>query len=171
MKIQRATSPPPDIILGPANTNMKNAPIIPIEEEAPWPDISACPTSLNSLFALTQAGLSTATASAIHTAYNTIPHPCLCLKIYAINYLAPLATRIDVYEEGQDWIGALMEMGANDQLIHAIVQPGMEDVMVMNTAWGWMKEAMNNRWEFYEWMIELGKVREVGRRGPKDISC
>lgn len=76
-----------------------------------------------------------------------------------------------MYEEGQDWIGALMEMGANDQLIHAIVQPGMEDVMVMNTAWEWMKEAMNNRWEFYEWMIELGKVREVGRRGSKDISC
>ncbi|THX77368.1 hypothetical protein D6D05_05797 [Aureobasidium pullulans] len=53
MKIQKATSPPPDIILGPANTNMKNAPILPIEEEAPWPDISACPTSLNSFFALT----------------------------------------------------------------------------------------------------------------------
>ncbi|TIA16065.1 hypothetical protein D6C80_04716 [Aureobasidium pullulans] len=152
MKIQRATSPPPDIILGPANTNMKNAPILPIEEEAPWPDTSACPTSLNSLFALTQAGLSTATASDIHTAYNIIPHPCLCLKIYAINYLAPLATRIDVYEEGQDWIAGDGGCDGNEHCL------------------GWMKEAMDTRWEFYEWMIELGKVREVDQRGPRDIS-
>jgi len=35
-----------------------------------------------------------------------------------------------------------------------------------NTAWGWVKEAMNVRWEFYEGMIKLGKVEDMGGRGP-----
>jgi hypothetical protein len=159
MKIQKATSPPPD-------TPPKKAPTIRGVEDELWPDLKACPTSLNSVFALTQAGLSSATASAIHKAYNTIPHPCLCLKTYAINYIAPLARRIDAAFIEDDWISILIQMGANEQLVQAIVQPDMEDVMLSDTAWGWVQEAMNVRWEFYEGMIRLEHVKEVGGRGP-----
>ena len=168
MKIQKATSPPQDNSLGSAYTDLQEAPTIIIEEKenAPWPDLKVCPTSLNSVFALTKAGLSLDTASAIHKAYNTIPHPCLCLKTYAINYIAPLARQIDVGMIEDDWTSALVQMGANEQLVHAIVQPDMEDVMLCNTAWGWVKEAMDVRWEFYEGMIKLGHVKEIGGRGP-----
>jgi hypothetical protein len=61
-------------------------------------------------------------------------------------------------------------MGANEQLVQAIVQPDMEDVMLSNTAWGWVQEAMNVRWEFYEGMIRLEHVKEVGGRGPEEQS-
>lgn len=168
MKIQKATSPPQDISIGSAHTDFQEAATIIVkeEEDVPWPDLKACPTSLNSVFALTQAGLSLDTASAIHKAYNTIPHPCLCLKTYAINYIAPLARQIDVGMIEDDWTSVLVQLGVNDQLVHAIVQPDMEDVMLCNTAWEWVKEAMDTRWEFYEGMIKLGNVKEVGGRGP-----
>lgn len=166
MKIQKATSASPDISLDSAHAELSNVSIVQDREEALWPDLKACPTSLNSVFALTQAGLSSDTASAIHKAYNTVPHPCLCLKTYAINYIAPLAKRVDACMIEDDWTSVLVQLGANDQLIHAIVQPDMEDVMLCNTAWGWVKEAMIVRWEFYEGMIKLGKVQEMDGRGP-----
>lgn len=167
MKIQKATSPPQDVSVDSAHTDIQEALTIMNEEEkAPWPDLKACPASLNSVFALTQAGLSLDTASAIHQAYNTIPHPCLCLEIYAINCIAPLASQIDVGMIEDDWTSVLVQLGANDQLIHAIVQPDMEDVMLCNTAWGWVMEAMDTRWKFYEGMIKLGRVKEMSGRGP-----
>ena len=170
MKIQKAASASQDISLDSAHAELSEVSILQDEEETPWPDLKACPTSLNSVFALTQAGLSSDTASAIHKAYNTVPHPCLCLKTYAINYIAPRARQIDVGTIEDDWTSVLVQLGANDQLIHAIVQPDMEDVMLCNTAWGWVKEAMNVRWEFYEEMIQLGKVKEMGGRNPGEQS-
>ena len=169
MKIQKTTSPPPDIPLGSAHADLKKAPLIRVEKEESWPDakaLEACPTSLNSVSALTRAGFSLDTATAIHKAYNTTPHPCLCLKTYAINYLAPLAERIDTGFIEEDWISILIQMGANDQLVQAIVQPDMEDAMLSNTAWGWVKEAIQMRWECYETMIRWEYVKEVGGRGP-----
>jgi hypothetical protein len=116
MKIQKATSPPQDVSLGSAHTNLQEAPTIMVEEEEeePWPDLKACPKSLNSIFALIQAGLLHNTASTIHQAYNTTPHSCLCLKTYAINYIAPLARKIDVGMIEDDWTSALVQMGANE---------------------------------------------------------
>ncbi|KAI5263808.1 hypothetical protein E4T47_08957 [Aureobasidium subglaciale] len=163
MKIQKAISPVPDIILGLANANIKNASTLPIKKEAPRKPL---PKSLDSVSAPTQAGLAIDTATTIHKAYNTIPHPCLCLKTYAISYLAPLAQTTDAIEIEDDWIGVLIQLGASNQLVHAIVQPGMEEMMLCKSVWGWMKKAMTLRWESYEYMIELGNVREVGGRGP-----
>jgi hypothetical protein len=85
---------------------------------------------------------------------------------YAINYLAPLAERIDTGFIEDDWISILIQMGANDQLVQAIAQPDMEDAMLSNTAWGWVKETIQMRWEFYETMIRWEYVKEVGGRGP-----
>jgi hypothetical protein len=169
MKIQKASSPSPDIPLGSTHADLKKAPLIRVGKEESWPDLralKACPTSLNSVSALTRAGLSLDTATAIHKAYNTTPHPCLCLKTYAINYLAPLAERIDTGFVEDDWISILIQMGANDQLVQAIVRPDLEDAMLSNTAWGWVKEAIQMRWEFYETMIRWEYVKEVGGRGP-----
>jgi hypothetical protein len=168
MKIQKAPSPPPDIPLGSVHADLKRAPLIRVKKEEPRPDLKALkayPTSLNSVSALTRAGLSLDTATVIHKAYNTTPDPCLCLKTYAINYLAPLAERIDTGFIEDDWISILIQMGANDQLVRAIVQPDVEDAMLSNTAWGWVKEAIQMRWEFYETMIRWDYVKEVGGRG------
>lgn len=44
-----------------------------------------------------------------------------------------------------DWTSVLVRLGANEQLIHAIVHSDMEDMMMCNTAWEWVKEAMYDR--------------------------
>lgn len=148
MKCRPAIPPPDDIILGLSHANIKNAPdvkALEAKEDPPWPDKSKCPTHLNSVDALVRAGLSEQRATEIHTLFNSKPSPCICLKTFALNHIAPLARQIDAWCIEDDWIGVLLKLGANDKLIDAMVQPGLAEQMLNDSAWGWMKWAMDER--------------------------
>lgn len=127
------------------------------------PTTTQPPADLHSRETLIYLGLSEMTASEIHKAWvhlDSEDYDDFCT--FAKNYLGERAKDIDTGAPDIDWTPVLRRIGAGDKLIAAITKPGFDDVRLTKSAFEWVKEAMDMRWEFLMW--ENGIAIDWGSR-------
>ncbi|KAG9833576.1 hypothetical protein KCU98_g12276, partial [Aureobasidium melanogenum] len=107
------------------------------------------PTNLHSETALQYLGLSPAAARDIMQAWTNLNSEDFAdFCTFAKDYLENRGASIDTGDYRSDWKPVLRRIGASEKLIEAICQPGYDEVRLTKTALGWVKEAMEVRWEF-----------------------
>lgn len=128
------------------------------------------PADLNSREALVYLGLSETTAESIHKAWvrlNSEDFGDLCT--FAKDWLEERFDAIDTGAPGVDWTPVLRRIGAGDALITAITKPGYDNARLTKSAFQWVKEAMDMRWEFLLWGEAASEARGTQLRGGDSL--
>lgn len=129
------------------------------------------PADLYSRETLIHLGLSETTAENIYKAWvhlNSEDFGDICN--FAKNWLEERARDIDTGAAEVDWAPVLRSIGAGEKLIAGITTAGYDDVRLTKSAFEWVKEAMDMRWESLLWGEAASKTRAARLRGGEAMS-
>lgn len=118
------------------------------------------PADLHSQQTLLFLGLSEITALNIYQAW--IRHDSEDLFDFCTftkEWLEVRAVDIDVGDAEIDWVPVLRRIGAGEALIAAITKAGFDEVRLTKSAFEWVKEAIDMRWEYLLWVKAAREAR------------
>lgn len=133
------------------------------------------PEDLNSYQFLVFAGFTDETARIIYNRWLNWDNATIGSYVYdfAVGHVDGRSSVLDAVEEDDDWDTALLEMGVNDRLRAAILNPEFDSVRLTESASYWVKDTIKEAYVFVDTLtrrMEARRAVQLSRTNTPDES-